>query len=315
MNALSPSIAIGSNGSLPTRSEENHFNRVHKFLYEKKEEINKYAHMTAAAANAFVFLNGNFNFIDLGEELQETISGFFSRVGTATRGITGAIDCISKQNVIPLIGSILEVPIAVFAKGDDLWLMRGIAQSIRQVQGVIKRCGMEHPSKKGEILNIDDGDDFSKYGISMIEGFTGSLKALGTILGEFFTSPLKEERRFSRSVLFCSIFQGGGPILHLLGFEKLGPLFRDLAGVLIDVAYITDKKKANEPSYVPAGILWIGSAICDYAKRFETISDSVKNLTQLSLLFDMLAAIRESKANFGPKKISLHEEGMNPKLN
>ncbi len=277
--------------------EKKFFNDTHKYLYEKKESINKYVHMASATVNALTFLNGNFNFFDLGDELQEGISNVVSRCATGTRGLTGILDCHMKQNLIPLLGSAMEVPVAVFAKGDDLWLMRGIAQSIRQFQGVIKRSGMKHPNS-GEILSTKDGDDFPKYGITMFKGFTASLKEAGKIAGEFFTSPFKEEKRFSRSVLFCSLFQGGGPIMHLFGFEKLGPFFRDFAGALIDVAYITDKKEPGKHSYVPAGTLWIGSAICDYAKRFEGVTDSVKNMTQLSLFFDMLAATFESRANF-----------------
>ncbi len=292
--------------ALPSLPAGNYFNKAHKFLYEKKGEINRYTHVAAATVNALTFLNGNFNFINIGEELQETISNFFSRCGTAVRGITGAVDCISKNNLIPLLGSVLEVPVAIFAKGDDLWLMRGIAQSIRQFQGVIKRSGMEVtlPNGNKKALNEEDGDNFSGYGINMFNGFTASLKEAGNIACEFFTSPFKKEKLFSRSVLFCSLFQGGGPIMHLLGFEKLGPFFRDLAGALIDVAYITDKKKPGQRSYVPAGTLWIGSAICDYLKRFEGITGSIKNMTQLSLFFDMLAAIFESDANFDKKRLA-----------
>ena len=304
MDAALPLPLIGTVLNSPTvRDEEKYFNKTHKYLYENKEKINSYVHIAAATANALTFLNGNFNFVDIGEELQETISNFFSRFGTATRGITGAVDCLMKKNLIPLIGSILEVPIAFFAKGDDLWLMRGIAQSIRQVQGVIKRRGMGVTLSNGNkiTLSTEDGDNFSKYGISTMEGLTSSLKEYGKIIGEYFTCPLKKEKIFSRANSFCSFFQGGGPILYMLGFEKFGPFFRDLAGALIDGAYIMDERKANEPSYVPAGTLWIGSAICDYLKRFEGISSSVKNLTQLSLLFDMVAAIFESRANFGNK--------------
>ncbi len=283
-------------------TEKKYFNNTHKYLYEKRGNINTYVHGASAVANAFVFLNGNFNFLNIGDELQEGVSNFVSRCATATRGLTGVLDCQMKNNLIPMLGAAMEVPVAILAKGDDLWLMRGIAQSIRQFQGVIKRSGMKHPDKEGVVLSTEDGDDFTENEISMFKGFTASIKEAGKIIGGMFTSPFKEERRFSRSVLFCSMFQGGGPILHMLGFEKLGPFFRDLAGALIDVAYITDKKKADEPSYVPAGSLWIGSAICDYAKRFEGVSDSVKNMTQLSLFFDMLAAIYESNANFGKLK-------------
>lgn len=271
------------------------FHVAHDHLKKYKSEINKWAHISSAAVNTFTFLNGNFNFLNIENETQEKIGNFFARCTTAVRGLTGAVDCLGKNNLIPFIGNVLEIPTAVFASGYNLWLARGIPQSIRQVQGIIKRSKMKIKDANGKEtpLSEEDGDHFKKYGISMKDGFLYSAKELRKILKDLFTNPFKKEQFFSRSVLFCSLFQLAGPVVAFLGLKKTGAFSRDLGGALIDGAYMQD------PAYRTGGVLWIGSAICDYGKLFSFFSDKLNNITQLSLAFDALAAIFESKANFG----------------
>ncbi len=273
------------------------FHKAHDYLKENKKKINNWTHISSAAVNIFTFLNGNFRFLNIEDEIQERIGNFFARCTTAVRGLTGAIDCLGKNNLIPFIGNVLEIPTAVFASGYNLWLARGIPQSIRQVQGVIKRSGMKIKDINGKEvpLSEEDGDHFKKYGIGMKDGFLYSVKELGKILKDTFTDPFKKEQFFSRSVLLCSLFQLGGAVTAFSGLKKIGAFFRDLGGALIDGAYMQD------PAYRTGGALWIGSAICDYGKLFSFFSDKINNITQLSLAFDALAAIFESKANFGPE--------------
>lgn len=284
-----------------TNNNKNYFQIIHKKINNNKDTINTSFNFTSAVVNFLGFLNGNFNFINIDEEKTESICNFFAKLGTASRGVTGAADCWAKNNLIPLIGSVLEVPIAAFTGGYDLWLGRGLAQSIRQVQATIKRRGMKI-SKPGEAeitLSTKDGDDFKKYGIGMWEGFVYSLKEYGKIFKEIFTDPFaKDGQLFGRAVTICSVLQGGGPIVALLGLDKIGAFTRDLAGALIDVAYMMDKREPGRRSYFPAGLLWLGSAAVDFEKRVDLISGSWNNRTQLSLALDPLAAIYESRANY-----------------
>lgn len=293
-------------GNNPGRSEvPNYFAQAHTFLQENKNAINTGANLTAALANLFVFLNGNFKFLDIDDEFQEKLGNFFAKIGTATRGITGAVDCYAKKNLIPLIGSVLEVPTAMFTNGYNLWLARGIAQGTRQFQAIIKRRGMEVSDSDGKKFKLsqEDGDNFAKYGLGFWNGFTNSAKEIGKMFVEVVKNPFDQEQKFSRSILFCSMFQIIGPVVAFLGLDKLGAFLRDTGGAAVDVGYMLDKREPGKPSYFPAGLLWIGSAVCDFAKRFEGIEGSINNLTQLSLFFDPAAAIYESRANFGADNV------------
>ena len=283
------------------RTNQNCFQKLHTKINDNKDTINTSFNLASAAANFLGFLNGNFNFVSLDEETVEKACNFFAKLGTASRGITGAADCWAKNNLIPLVGSTLEVPIALFTGGYDLWLARGLAQSIRQEQATIKRRGMKitKPDGKEITLSTKDGDDFTKYGIGMWDGFIYSIKELGKVFKEIFTTPFaKDGQRFGRAVTFCSVFQGGGPIIALLGLDKLGAFIRDLAGGLIDIAYMMDEKKPGRRSYFPAGLLWLGTAAIDFEKRVSLFSGNWNSLTQLSLALDPLAAIYESRANY-----------------
>ena len=203
----------------------NCFQTFHKKINDNKDTINTSFNLTSAVVNFLGFVNGNFNFVSLDEETTEKICNFFAKLGTASRGITGAADCWAKSNLIPLIGSVLEVPIAFFTNGYDLWLARGIAQSVRQVQATIKRRGMKiiTSDKKEITLSTKDGDDFTKYGIGMKDGFICSVKEFGKIFKEIFTDLFaKDGQTFGRAVSFCSVFQGGGPIIAFLGLDTVG---------------------------------------------------------------------------------------------
>ena len=166
---------IPTSGSLSGNNKNlnYYFQEFHKTINDNKDGINTSFNLTSGIVNFLGFLNGNFNFVSMDEETVEKTCNFFAKLGTASRGITGAADCWAKNNLIPLVGSILEVPIALFTNGYDLWLGRGLAQSVRQVQATIKRRGMKiTTSDKKEItLSTKDGDDFAKYGIGMWDGF------------------------------------------------------------------------------------------------------------------------------------------------
>ena len=266
---------------------------IFSFISTNKKQITTGFSSTSALANLFTFLNGNFNFLNLDNEKLIKVSNFFARCGTAVRGITGAVDCYGKNNIIPFIGSILEVPTAIFTNGYTLWLARGIPQSIRQIQGLLKRRFMD-VIINGEKAQLKS-DNFSAYGISKSEGFKYSVKEIGKIIKELFTKPFSKGNRFAHSMLSCSMLQFTGPVIAFLGLRKIGAFLRDLGGVLVDGAYMMDRK------YFPGGLCWIISAVADYGKLWQPIADAIPNLTQLSNTGDPIASIFESFANFGDK--------------
>ena len=270
----------------------NGFQRTLHSLYENKKTINNSILSVGAITNGLIFLNGNFNFFDIDNETVEKVGNFFARLGTFARGFTGSLDCYFKNNLIPWIGNVLELPIAVLTSGEKLWLARGISQSIRQVQGLIKNRFIE------EVVLADNRkvrlktDDFNKHGISMKDGALYSLKEIGKVFKELFTNPLEKKNLFSNTLISCSALQFIGPIVAFSGLYKLGAFLRDAGGALVDVAYMM------KTSYFGAGACWIVSAISDYGKLWDPINDTIKNLTQLSNTGDPIAAMFESSANF-----------------
>ena len=276
-------------------STKNYFHKAVGYINERKKPINTWVQAIGSAVNISVFLNGIFGFFNIDEEMAEKVGNFFYRIGTATRGFTGVADCIKKNNIIPACGNALEMPIALLTSGYSLWLARGISQAIRQTQGFIKRRGMKVVNSSGETITLskEDGDDFTKYGIKIFDGFKSTLRELGLAIKETFTNPFEKGNLFSRSLLMTSVGQFVGPILAFFGYEKTGAFVRDSSGVVVDGVYASDK------AYLPCAISWIITAICDFGKRFDAISSKFKHLTQLSSAGDLIAGICESYANFG----------------
>ena len=262
----------------------NTFRGIHDFIEAHKRKINIAANGGAAIFNALTFVEGNWGFTGTNIELMERASSILSKFATGTQGILGAVDNLTKENLIPLIGNALEVPIAIFASGYNLWLARGLSQGWVQMQGVFKQRLLETTDGVKKLL----GDDFSKRGGWMF-GANTNIKELPKIIKEIFTKPFSREQGFSRGVFACSSFQMFGALTSFLGFEKLGAGIRDFSGSMVDFAFMLDK------NYVPAGIVWVGAAIVDFIKRF---TDRIPNLTELSLFFDRAASVFFMFANF-----------------
>lgn len=273
---------------------------AHGFLMENKTEINTCANVFGAVTNLFAFFEGNFRLFNFDIEKLETISNFAAKCATSIRGFVGGLDCLNKNNLLPMLGFFGELPVAFFASGFNLWLIRGIPQGINQFQGIIKRRGITTEiNGKKVTLSQKDGDDFKKYGIGPFEGLKISFIEFGKIIKELFKTPLKGDQRMPHAVFICSMFQILGPILYLSGLKTFGAWMRDTFGAAVDLGYILDKKKSDEPSYMPAGSAWVGSAVVDFLKRLDYFSSRVNNSTQLSLFFDGIAGAFYGPANFG----------------
>ena len=284
-------VGVSSTGSVLS-SSKNTFQGVLQSLYDNKKTINNSVLSVGAITNGLIFLNGNFNFFDIDNGVLEKVGNFFARLGTFTRGFTGSFDCYFKNNLIPWIGNVLELPIAMFTSGEKLWLARGISQSIRQMQGLIKNRFIDKVTLSDNRKVRLKTDNFKKYGIGMMDGSLYSLKEIGKVFKELCTNPFDKKNLFSNTLMSCSLLQFIGPIIAFSGLYKLGAFLRDLGGALVDVAYMM------KTSYFGAGACWIVSAVSDYGKLWDPVNDTIKNLTQLSNTGDPVAAMFESNANF-----------------
>ncbi len=301
-------IAVGIVGSSPYSSATRHpvkvaFERLRSQINENKKKINTAFCIAASITNLFVFLNNNINFFNVDSESSEKVGNFFARLGVVVRGITGGLDSFNKNNLLPFLGFMGEIISGLFIGGDNLWLARGIAQGTHQSQGIIKRRGIKVTKDGKEItLGKNDGDNFKKYKIKRGEGLWLTIKELGKIIKELFTNPFNKEQLFSHSVFTCSLGMIVGPLIYLSGLKKLGAGIRDFGGAAVDWGYMIDKREKDEPSFIPCGTVWNGSALVDFIKRFDFFTSKLKSLTQLSLFFDGIAAAYYANANFGKKE-------------
>lgn len=322
------------------------------FLEKHNKKINYLFNGGAAFLNLISFINGNFHFSGSIQNFLEKITEYYTRCATGIQGILGAEACIRFRNVIPIIGNTLEVPIAYFTSGFNLFLMRGISQSLNQTLRIIDQ--RELVNKDGEPkldrYNVPYviGGDFSKggNGLGLIKGFTTMIKEFGKMVVELFKKP-SNIKKLSHALLTVSFFQFVGAIIGLLGFKKTGALIRGVAGAGVDISLMRDKnirKKTRSTGsdedeetlkrielflnsekldkeigikkdtstiekirllydkftkkhpvkstlnfgspFVWAGIVWIGSEVVDFLKRFDYIADKISSLTNLSLFFD-----------------------------
>lgn len=266
------------------------------------DTVNRIGNLIGAVPNIFGAIFSALGIFKPSEETTEKIYGTASKISTITRGVTGAIDNIKKGNPIPFIGSILEIPTALTSSGFLLWLRRGIAQSIRQLQSALKYRVVKVTTTEGKEVETT-GEHWGNLKLGFKERVRASLSEIGLIFKELFTNPFgkdpnKSEKDngdilLSRGMIGCSTLQFIGPIIAMVS-EKAGAFVRDLGGALVDFVYLGDKN----PNYRNGGKFWIGSAVFDFAKRF-TENERLKGFAHhLSVFLDPLAAISESRGNF-----------------
>ncbi len=318
------SIPLQNTTNLPVaciqepQEEPNILKKTHSLLMENKGAINIASNALGLSTNLLAFVEGNLGLFGFDVERFEKVSTFFAKFATAAQGVLGTADTWSKKNLIPLLGFALEVPIAIFSEGHNLWLGRGLSQGIGQFQGVFDRILVKDENNKPIVKNeFGDyktlSDQFIEKGF--MDSITTGLKEAGNLFKNLITKP-KECIDFAHMTFLCTFMQVGGALLAFAGMDKLGAGIRDFGGGAVDVAFMLDKKdkyrdqtiaaknpiKPKDVSYVPAGSVWIGSAIVDFLKRFEFFDSRFKNLTQLSFFFDRAAAIFYSMANFATGK-------------
>lgn len=276
------------------------------------EEVNRKINLgfngVAAGINLVTTLSGNIAPDNSLQGYLEKASSFISKCATAVQGLLNADIAIGKKNILATIGGLIELPIAFFVKGFNLFLARGISAGLNQSDSIISRT--KKRDKGGNIIKIADEeqhyDDFRKEG--WIEGFKTTCKNFPRLIKELYPNPFKKSELFPRSFLLCSIFMILGPIISFLGnfipgLYKFGATVRHIFGGLAAVALTTDEKtntnikqqkegKAQGLSkYAASGIFWVLAAIPDVLKHFEFFSSKVKNGTEIALCFDRLGGL------------------------
>ena len=217
------------------------------FLEKHNKKINYLFNGGASLLNFITFVNGNFHFLDGIQGFLEKFSEYYTKCATGIQGILGAEACIRFRNVIPLIGNALEVPIAYFSSGFNLFLMRGISQSLNQTLRIIDQREVINKDGKPKLdrYNVPYviGGDFSKggNGLGLMNGFTTMIKEFGKMVMELFKKPSSNIKKLSHALFFVSIFQFVGGMIGLLGLKKIGAFIRSVAGAGVDFSLMRDK--------------------------------------------------------------------------
>ena len=273
--------------------------------HDVKRKINIGFNGVAAASNFITMVNGNFSLIQSIQESLENISAFLSKSATAVQGLLNAQIAFDKKNIIAMIGGLLELPIAGFIKGFNLFLARGISAGLNHFDGIISRTqkilnGLPVLDVKG---NRQYYDDFKKEG--WIEGFKIICRHVPILTKELYTEPFKGYL-FPRWFFLCSSFMILGSLTAFLGLKKTGAGIRHVFGGLAGIALATDMKtntnvkqtseKATErpkgfSNYAISGFVWVLAAIPDFLKHFDFFSSRVKNSTELALFLDRVAGL------------------------
>ena len=295
--------------------------------HETKMLLNYAANGGASVFNLLTFLNGNFHFFDGIQEKLEKFGEIMSRIATGTQGLVLAADTWKTENLIPFFGFLLEIPIAMFTSGNDLWLRRGVPQALGQLYRIIDQ--REIVDKNGEPIlkngkaQVIEGD-FSEHGnkLGWWKGFTTTCREMPKLVKEVIDKPSRIHK-LTHSLFLASIFQTTGTVLAMFGSVLIGAGIRDAAGVLCDYALMRDENLQNTTSgnipetqvnkkrgllgfnfdsvIVRSGIVFTLAAIVDFAKRFQYFFDKINNLTEFSLFFDRGAALMYTIGNLGIK--------------
>lgn len=277
-----------------------------KKLWTPLQVINFAVNLSASITNFLTFFNGNFNFSEAHHEKLETISTFLAKCGTGIQGFTNAISNFRLVNLLAAVGSAMEIPVAIFANGYNLWLSRGIAQGLSQYNAVMSRT----PKLDNDQKQLLIGSEPQKYKHFKEEGFFGgawiTLKESWKQLKELPSKFADKKGRCPGFINLFSLFMIGGSLISFAGLYKIGAFIRDFGGGAVDCAFMIDPEREGKTKTVSSngnpekggvsylllsGVIWIGAAIVDFLKRFDFFSKKVNNFTQLSLAFDRGASI------------------------
>ena len=307
--------------SASSTSNKNYLRATKDFVnnYNTKKVLNLGLNGGSSLLSLFSFINSNFHIFDFAKEKLERASEILSKIAIGKTGFLSAADLWQKKNLIPCIGFALEVPIAIFSSGYNLWVSRGISNALAEFaliidqREVVDRKGEPILDKKGNIQLING--DFEDRG--WWNGFTITCKEIPRLMLELIKKPSRI-KKLSHSLTLVQLVQMTAPIFGLLGAKMVEASIRNVCAIGTDVSLLLDKniksssknqvtpqKGINLKSpFVRSGLTWIGTAIIDELKRFDFISDKLNNLTSLSLAFDRGAAANYTHGLLNIKKES-----------
>ena len=276
-----------------------------------KTKLNLGLNGAAATANLLTCINGNFPLLESLQENMEWGSSMLAKFATASQGLINSTIAFEKKNIIALTGGLLELPIAIFTSGFNLFLARGLSAGLNHIDSIISRTKKRKEDGntiKDTLGNEQYYDDFKKEGWG--EGFKVICKHIPKLTKEVYTKNFQKEELFPRSFFLCSAFMIIGSLTGFLGLNKLGAIIRHSFGGLAGVALATDQTvstniksaaQINEgkeivqqkrvSNYAMSGVLWVLAAIPDVVKHFDFFSDKLNNWTELALCLDRLAGI------------------------
>ncbi|MBI2995465.1 MAG: hypothetical protein HYY52_01980 [Candidatus Melainabacteria bacterium] len=320
---LQETRALSTRRYLPWNNFGNIQRNARSFLDNNKTTINYIGNGGASLINLITFINSNWTFLESLQDWLEKISGIWTKFATGTQGLVGGIDLWEKKNLVPFFGNILEIPIAIFSSGFNLWLFRGISQGLGQFFRIIdQRERVSDENGKKEII----GGNFMERGwLKSLEEF---LKEIPKIVKELIEKP-QNISKLTHGLTLASILQTTGAIIAFV-FQPLGALIRNIGGISCDFSLITDenKKITSDGSFsegkkrglnlnsrfVQSGLVWVSAAFADELKRVPFIAEKVQGLNFLSYFFDRGASVFYTlgilETHSENKKLSLYDEGM-----
>lgn len=271
-----------------------------------KTKLNLGFNGAAAAINLITCINGNFPLLGFFQETMEWGSSLLAKFATVSQGLINTSIAFEKKNIIALTGGLLELPIAIFTSGFNLYLARGISAGLNHFDSIISRT-KKLDSENKPIKDTDGKQQYydSFYKEGWIEGLKTIFKHIPKLTKEICEKSFERDGLFARSFFMCSIFMIIGPVIAFSSFDKIGAGIRHFFGGLAGVALATDQKKIVNSemaenkttsskgfsNYAMSGFFWVIAAIPDFFKRFEFFSDKINNSTELALCLDRLAGI------------------------
>ncbi len=268
------------------------------FFNKHRKKTNYWINGIAAGTNLVTFANGNLNIFDSAQENLESLSYFSSKVATGFSGAINAYISNKGRNPFAALGGLLELPISYLSEGYNHWLFRGAAIGLNNFQAIFSRLGKRNESGNRTEEKVDE--DFKTKGFfeGHVKGFTTMIKEIPHIYKDIFTDPRKNLLSFPHLLFSGASLQIiGTSVAAFTEQTTLGAGFRNAGGSLVDFSFMLDKTDGDKKSYVPAGVVWISSALIDFFKRFDFVETLFNNHTQLANVFDRTATALFTETN------------------
>ena len=172
-----------------------------------KTKLNLGFNGAAAAANFVTCINGNFPILELFQENLEWGSSIIAKLATTSQGLINSTIAFEKKNIIAFTGGLLELPIAIFTSGSNLFVARGLSAGLNHFDSIISR------TKKLDSENKPVKDSNGKeqhYDTFHTEGWTEGVKTIfrhiPKLTKELYEKPFERDGLFARSFFICSSF-------------------------------------------------------------------------------------------------------------